>query len=202
MAKFTVLPSDMKLYSPAEPAGRVFLAGEAWPGDAWSDQPGGDEVGRGTVMQSLKDLEAAKKQSDDLRKMVESGAHDLAQMGKERDEALAKVAGLVAAVQAAEQSGGQGAEILKGLTEERDAARADAATQKARADKLDGDLTDTKATIERLTGELSEAKQAGADKEGRVQELETDLANASAKLAAFDGDGDGAPGGSRAKAKA
>lgn len=183
MAKFTILPADMKLYSPAEPKGRVFLAGESWPGDAWSDKPGGDEVGRGTVTQSLKDLEAAQKQADDLRSIVEGITHDLAQVSKERDDAMAQVAGLQAEVEAAKTSGGQDAAVLKGLTEERDHARAQVETQTTRANKLDGELEAAKATVERLVGELAEAEKKAAgrqDDRNRIMELETDLANAKA----------------------
>lgn len=94
MAKFGVLPHDMKLYSPSEPDGRVFPAGEQWPGDAWSDRPGGDDVGKGTAKAALKDLEEAQKQAEALRALIASGEHDRAQLAGELASAKTEIADL------------------------------------------------------------------------------------------------------------
>lgn len=173
MAKYSVLPRDMKLYSPAEPEGRVFLGGEPWPGDAWSDQVGGDDVGRPTARQALKDLEAADKQAAELRKVIAGQAHDLAQLAKARDDAVSLLAATEQRAADAEAAQKAAEEVAAALTEERDAARQAEASANERAQKLSG----------------------------QVQELETDTANLKAKLSAFDGDGDGAPGGSKSKTK-
>ncbi len=197
MANPITLPSDMKLYSPAEPKGRVFLKGEQWPGDAWSDKPGGDDVGKGTVTQALKDLQAAEGQAQGLRDTIASQEHDLAQLAKERDDAVSALKDAEARAKDAEKAGGHADDTSAEITKERDTARAEAASQKNRADALDGKLTEAQKTIERMAGELAEANQAAADGRGRIQELETDLANAKAKIAPLDGDGDGKPGGSK-----
>lgn len=153
MAKPNVLQADTKLYSPAEPKGRVFLTGEPWPGDAWSDRAGGDEVGKGTVTQALTDLKAANAQADGLRQTLESQQHDLAQIGRERDQALAALGAAQQAASDAATALATAENTASELTVERDAARSEAASQRARAEALDAALTEAKAKIAPLDGD-------------------------------------------------
>lgn len=202
MAKYGILPADMTLYSPAEPRGRVFLKGEPWPGDAWSERPGGDDVGKATVAEALKDLAAAQKQADDLRMLIKSAEHDRAQLAKELDEIKASVADREQAASDAVARAEAAIAEAREAVGARDDALKSASGHAARAEAA---LSD----VERLTGELADANSHAAaleagrqDDRTRIMELETDLANAQAKIAAFDGDGNGAPGGSKPRAKA
>lgn len=201
MAKYSEVPRDMPLYSVAEPKGRVFLKGESWPGDAWSDQPGGEMVGTGTVAQSLKDLNTAANQVNELRAIVESQGHDVAQAARERDEAVARADGLAQVAKDAQAAQAQAEDATKTLTEERDAARDEARQQAARADKLDGDASEANSTLERLVGELNQARQEAADANGLVTIAQEEIAALKADIAKMDGDKDGKVGGKAAKAK-
>jgi chromosome segregation ATPase len=197
MAKFTILPSDMKLYSPAEPNGRVFLAGEPWPGDAWSDKAGGDDVGRGTVTQAVADLAASQKQSEDLRKIIEGVQHDLAQANGKLSAALAENKALEQAASDAEAKATQAMEEAREAVQAKDQATANLTGYRQRIEQLEADAEAAKTTVERLTAELAQAAQKSADDRTRIMEMETDLAKANAQIAKFDKDGDGKAGGSR-----
>jgi len=94
MAKYSVLPADMVLYSPQEPKGRRFLAGETWPGDAWSDRPQGDAVGAETAAQLAKDLEEANSRLDRLGQTIESAVAESGRLGRELNEARGEIARL------------------------------------------------------------------------------------------------------------
>lgn len=136
MPRYTILPANMKLYSPAEPKGRMFLKGEPWPGDAWSEKPGGDDVGRATASQALKDLEAAKTQADDLRRVIASGEHDRAQLAAELAQAKAALAGARQAKADAEKARAEAEDIAREATKERDEARGEAQKAKAALERL------------------------------------------------------------------
>jgi hypothetical protein len=124
MANPGVVPSEMRLYASFAPEGRVFRQGEEWPGDAWSDRPGGAAIGTDAVTQAMKDLIAAQDRIDQMSLQLQSKDHDLAQLGKERDEAVAAFQGQKQALLDAEKARDEAEKIAAGLTKERDAARA------------------------------------------------------------------------------
>lgn len=151
MANPSILPADTILYSPMEPQGRQFYAGEPWPGDIWSDRPGGSsKLGSETNVQALKDLIAAQEQIEARDQTIAAHAHDLAVMAKQRDTAVEKVESMKQALRDAE------------------------AAQKG-------------------------AEDVAAEKTAEANRLTQAVAEAQARIAAFDGDGDGAPGGSKPK---
>lgn len=172
MGRPFVFPVDTTLYHPSEGA-RVFPAGETDPGSAWTETRGGEPVDKGTIKQATKDLIAAQDQIDALGEQLNRKDHDLAVIGKERDEANGKVADLEQRAIAAEAGQVEADERAAEYMRERDAARAD-------FQRVSDQVTEANANVERLVGELGEAQQSAADAEGRVQELETDLANAKA----------------------
>lgn len=140
-----VLTVDTVLYSSMEPDGRLFPAGEPWPGDAWSSRPGGDPVGKSSVTAILKDLIAAQDQIEALDARLASGAHDLALIGQQRDEANNRVADLEQRALAAETASADAEKATAGYMKERDAARAELA-------KAKGDL----AAAQELLGAAAE----------------------------------------------
>lgn len=200
MAKFSILPHDMTLYSPQEPKGRKFIGGDQWPGDAWSDQPYGKDAGTATVAQAAKDLDAAQAHAESMGQTIEGLNHDLAQVQGELAALKAATDQITQDRAAAEAKRDEALQAVREAAEARDQAQADASGLRGRIERMEEAATAAAATIERLTGELAAANQKAADAEslnGRVQELETDLANAKAKIAPLDGDGDGKPGGSK-----
>ena len=146
MPKYNVLPQDMTLYSPAEPEGRMFPKGSMWPGDAWSDKPGGEVAGAGTTKQAIADLQAAQDQIVKLQDMLQRHEHDRAQLAKERDEAVAALKDAEARAQAAEKAQKDAEDTAKEVTGERDRAlsvesglRAKITELEAEIAKVDGD---------------------------------------------------------------
>lgn len=125
MANPNILPSTMLLYSTFAPEGRLFQQGEDWPGDAWSQRPGGEPIGGDAVAQAMKDLIEAQDQIDRLSQAVSSKDHDMAQMAKQRDDAVAELNGLKQSLLDAEKAQKDAEKIATGLTKERDRARAD-----------------------------------------------------------------------------
>lgn len=122
-----------KLYSLAEPEGRIFPAGETWPGDAWSVNPGGTVAGANTTAQAMKDLIEAQDQNEALGRQLAAKDYSLAQAVALKEEALGKVDGLEQRVIAAEAKTEAAEKAAGDYMRERDVARAQAA-------KLTGDL--------------------------------------------------------------
>jgi chromosome segregation ATPase len=204
MPRESVFTRETPLWHRAE-GWRTFPPGESNPGPAWSEIEGGEVAEGKRDAATLKELADLAARAEKAEARVVSLVHDLSARAQETSDAKALVDGLQDRALGAERNAEQSEADKLRIASERDQAReveTGLRNEIAALKAAGGDLTDATATIERLVGELSEANQRTADKEGRVQELETDLANANAKLAAFDGDGDGAPGGSRAKAKA
>lgn len=120
MANPRILPSVMTLYSSMAPEGRLFQQGEEWPGDAWSSHPGGEPSGANAAAGALKDLIEANDRADQLMQALASKDHDLAQMAKDRDEALAAVEAQKQAVLDAETAKSQAEAVAAEVTAERD----------------------------------------------------------------------------------
>ena len=121
-----VLVAETRLFHPAEPEGRVFPAGETWPGDAWFDKPGGRDVGADTTKQAMKDLIAAQDTVDRLGGLLASKDHDLAVLAGERDAAKGALAALEQRAITAETALAASEGAARNYMQERDAARADA----------------------------------------------------------------------------
>lgn len=175
MANPSVLNADTVLYSAAEPNGRLFPAGESWPGDAWSTNPGGDPLGEGLADGARKDVAKAQSRIDALTATVESNANDLAVSASERDAANGKVADLEQRALAAEQ----GQEAADGRAHdymaERDQARSDfqrVSDQVTAANARNAELEADAAKVADLTAQLETANQTIADLNGKVAELE------------------------------
>lgn len=166
MANPTVLSAITTLYSAAEPGGRVFQAGEPWPGDSWSLTPGGPAVGSATNVQALVDLNDAQERIEGLGAQVAANASDLAVIAAERDEANAKVAGLEQRAIAAEAAQKDAEEAAKTYMEERDTARSSLTTVGEKLTKAQTDLEAAKAEADKVPGlveQLNAANQTIAD---------------------------------------
>ena len=140
MPKFNVLPEDMTLYSPAEPEGRMFPKGSMWPGDAWSDKPGGEVAGAGTTKQAVADLQAAQDQIAKLQDMLQRHEHDRAQLARERDEAVAALKDAQARAQEAEKAQKAAEETASDLTDQRDHALALEGSLRAKISELEAEI--------------------------------------------------------------
>lgn len=127
MANPNTLPDEMRLYSHAEPEGRVFLKGEPWPGDAWSIKPGGETVGSGTTTQALKDLIAAQEQIENLQRQLDTALHSSAQADQGASAVSNRVAELEQQVIAANAARETAEAEARAAVAERDQARAELA---------------------------------------------------------------------------
>jgi chromosome segregation ATPase len=163
MARPNVLSTDTKLYCPAEPEGRVFPAGSEWPGDVWSEKPGGEIAGAQTTAQAVKDLLAAQDQAEALQAQLESALHAAAQADARAGDAEKRMAEQAQQLRDAQQALATAEETAATVTAERDQAVANASGLQQRAEAAETAAADAKATIERLTGELNTANQALAD---------------------------------------
>lgn len=133
MTQPNVLQAPTKLYSATEPEGRLFQAGEPWPGDAWSAKPGGQPAGANAAAGLMKDLAQANKTNEQLGRQLASKDHDLAQLAAQRDEAAGKVADLEQRAIAAEKARAEADAAATAYMKERDQARSDL---KAAQDKI------------------------------------------------------------------
>jgi chromosome segregation ATPase len=183
MAREMILSADRVLYSPAEPEGRLFRAGEQWPGDAWSDQKDAEPEDKAAKANAVKELLAAHQEIERLGAVITAGDHDRGKIADERDAALAQVKGLNQRALDAEKAQAEAEARHLETAAQRDQARIEAENERQRAARVSEPLAEAKATIERLTAELAAAQQAAAD--------------AKAQIAKFDKDGDGKTGGSR-----
>lgn len=184
MANPSVLAADAILYSPAEPEGRLFPAGESWPGDAWSLNRGGEPVGKGATKQAMKDLIDAQDTIDSLSGQLASKDHDLAVMAADRDDATGKLSDAEQRAIEAEKAQTAAEDAARAYMTERDNARSE-------IQGLTDKLTAAGETIARLVGDLAAAEQLTADANAALEA-------ARAEIAKVDGDGDGKVGG-RAK---
>lgn len=137
MARPYVFSADTTLYHPAEPEGRVFPKGSTDPGAAWSDNPGGDRSESKSVAGMVKDLVEANDRADALAAALTRNASDLAEMGKVRDDAVAKANDLAQRVTDAEKGREEAQAIAQEVTRERDRALARATAAEARLAALD-----------------------------------------------------------------
>jgi len=186
MARPYVFATETTLYHPSEPGGRTFGVGETDPGAAWTDSPGGAPAGEKTNSQALRDLIEADDRINALGETIAANARDLAEMGKERSEALAKVADLEQAAKDAEKAKADAEALAAELTVERDTARAEAARMSDLLKGLEAAKAEAVANAELYAednGKLS----------ARIAELEADVAK-------VDGDKDGKVGGTKPKA--
>jgi paraquat-inducible protein B len=147
----SVLLNDTTLYSSGEPDGRVFLAGESWPGDAWTSQPGGERVGKNTAVQAMKDLQAAQAAIDHLNDQVARVTHSAAEADAAKSAAEAQVADLEQRAITAEKALTGASDASAGYMRERDQARAE---------------------VTRLTSALEVAQAEGAKVAGLVADLD------------------------------
>jgi len=181
MARSYVFSTDLKLYHPAEPEGRVFPAGSTDPGAAWSDTPGGDRSESKSVAGMAKDLIEASDRADALAATVSRNASDLAEMGKVRDDAVAKAGALEQRVVDAERLRDQAQALAESATKERDTARAEVERRGGLLTKVEKERDDAIAAAELYAEEVQKLGEANAA--------------LTAQVAKFDGDGDGKVGG-------
>lgn len=188
MARPYVFSTDLKLYHPAEPEGRVFPAGSTDPGAAWSDSPGGDRSESKSVAGMARDLIEANDRADALAAIVSRNASDLAEMGKVRDEAVSKAAALEQRVADAERIRDEAQGLAEAATKERDAARTEVERRGNLLAAMEKERDDAAANSELYAEEVQ--------KLGAANEI------LAAQVAKFDGDGDGKPGGRAKKLEA
>lgn len=161
MAHPAFLNAETMLYSPMEPEGRLFPAGSDWPGDAWSDKPGGEPVGGNAAAGALKDLIDANDRLDQQARVLASKDHDLAQASTAKEEALAKVADLEQRAIAAETAQGEAETAATDYMAERDAARAEVTD-------LTGKLETATEKVSGLVEQIDAANQTIADLRGQL----------------------------------
>lgn len=157
MATPTIVTADTTLYAPFCPDGRVYPAGSEWPGDAWSVRPGGDKLDTNALAQANKDLIEAHTENERLSANLASKDHDLAQLGKERDEAVAAYEAQKQAVLDAAKAQSDAEDVAAGLTGERDRARAETSAVQARLDAAEATIADLTAQVEALTAPKAKA---------------------------------------------
>lgn len=160
MARPATLLVPTKLYSPLEPEGRTFQAGEPWPGDIWSDKPGGEPAGVNATAGLMKDLIEANDRLDKQGEQIARSGHDLAVIGQERDAAVAKVDDLEQRALAAEAAQKTAEDAAKAYMQERDQARADLQAANDRATAAEADHAEK---VGDLVAQLGEAHQQLAD---------------------------------------
>lgn len=180
MSNPSVLQTETTLYCAAEPDGRLFQAGEPWPGDAWSPNRGGEAVGKGATKAAMKDLLDAQDTIEGLERQLASKDHDLAVMASERDEATGKLADTDQRALAAEQGQAAADERVKSMMDERDTARAD-------LQRVSDQLTAANVEAAKVPGLVEQnetANQTIADLNGKVADLEKANAGLTADLEA------------------
>jgi predicted nucleic acid-binding Zn-ribbon protein len=123
MANPQNLTVETRLYSAAEPEGRIFPAGEPWPGDAWSQNPGGAVAGANTTAQAMKDLIAAQDQNEALARQLATKDYSLAEVSAQRDAAQLLVKGLEERALEAESKVAAAEQAARDYMIERDQAR-------------------------------------------------------------------------------
>jgi hypothetical protein len=168
MARERIFSRETRLYHHID-GWKAFPAGETDPGPAWSEHEGPAAEPGSRDGATLKEMADLTVRAEKAEALVSARAHDMARL----EQAAA------------------------------DSAR-EAAMQKARADEVTRSLEEAQANVLRIAAERDQANgnesQLRAEVvrlKGLIQEYETDLANAKAKIAAFDGDGNGEPGGSK-----
>lgn len=176
MTNPSTLAVETKLYCPAEPDGRVFPAGQPWPGDAWSADPGGAPVGGKSVTQAMKDLVAAQDQIDTLSGQLSSKDHDNAVLASQRDEAVGKVADLEQRAIAGEQGQAAADARVHDMMIERDQARSNF----QRVSDQVAEANAKAATVDAVTAKLEAADQTIANLNGQIASLTADLDKATA----------------------
>lgn len=202
MANPAVLQADTKLYSAAEPDGRVFPMGEQWPGDAWSASRGGEPVGKGATKAAMKDLADAQDTIDQQSRQLASKDHDLATMAAERDAANGQIGDLEQRAIEAERGQSEASVRVTGFMSERDTARSDfqrVSDQFTEANARLAELEPKAARVEGLTAELATAQQTIADLNGQIAKLTADLDIATAPKAPKAAKADAAPAADGAK---
>lgn len=191
MARQSIFSTDTVLYHPLEGA-KTFPAGEQDPGPAWSENPGGPLVGGPSVKQSAADLIAAQDQIDGLGEQINRLGASLADVSKERDDAVGRTSALEAEANAANQAREAAEAAAAELTGERDQARSVEADLRAAITKLEGDLTGVSKARDEANENAALYAEEVQKLGDRVKELEADVAK-------VDGDGDGKVGGRKSK---
>lgn len=182
MANPQSLTVATKLYSAAEPEGRVFQAGESWPGDAWSINPGGSVAGANTVGQAMKDLIEAQDQNEALGRQLANKDYSLAEANAAKEAALAKVNDLEQRAIAAEAARADAETAAKDYMIERDQARAQVQAGSGDQAKI-GELQAEADKVPGLMAQLDTANQALADANGKIDALTAKKAKAAPEAA-------------------
>lgn len=131
MSRPFVLTRDTKLWHP-QVGWQLFPQGSTDPGDAWSDREGGQMPGSETSLQAMRDLIAAQEQIEALQKLLDQQAAGAAAVAKERDEAVAVRLTLEQRAIVAETAQKVAEDAARQYMAERDQARAEVATLKAK----------------------------------------------------------------------
>lgn len=107
--------------------------GETDPGDAWSEFEGGHRETSGTEAGVTADLTLANDRNEKLTRTNASLMHDVAQISKRANDALADVVVLKQAVVDAERERDEAMRIAAQVTRERDNARTELAQARSNA---------------------------------------------------------------------
>jgi chromosome segregation ATPase len=196
MANPQTLPEVSTLYSSTEPEGRVFQAGEPWPGDAWSYVKGGPRVE--AANKSVDTSASEKARADNLSDQLASAMSDLATVSQERDIAAGALHDAEQAKIIAENAMAQAEDRAKEYMEERDAALRDNTALTTKVTELTAKVEELQAEADKIPGLMENANEANqtianqnatiAMQEGTIQsqsemidELEKQLAAKPAK---------------------
>lgn len=162
MPRPNIFPCDTVLYHPAEGA-RTFPQGEQDPGNAWSEKPGGHELGGATIAQATRELIEANDRIDALGQTLAHKDHDLAVIAAERDSAVNATADLEQRAIAAEKTQAEAEEQAAAYMRERDTARAQLEQSTAAVTAAEERADATEAKVQGLVDQLGVANQQIAD---------------------------------------
>lgn len=142
MARTAVFLTDTRLWNAAE-GWRIFPKGETDPGGAWSEFEGGAPARTATDEGVLKDLALAGAKIEALGRNLSAKDHDLAQMARERAEAVEALGAMEQRALAAERALVEAEDVARSLTRERDDARAQLSGRPVAEDVHDERTLDT-----------------------------------------------------------
>jgi len=128
MAKPTLVPETMKLYAPFCPQGRLFQKHSEWPGDVWTADPDGKDDKDAGIAELAQEVATLQDEVERLNKLVAIKDRSLADLGGERDRAVADMEAQKQALLDAKQCAADLEARAQTLTKERDQARANAQT--------------------------------------------------------------------------
>lgn len=205
MARERIFSRETRLYHPLG-GWTTFPPGESDPGPAWSETDSAAPEPGTRDAATLKEMADLTLRAEKAEATVASRGHDFARLEQAAADSLREAATQKTRADVAEKAAAEAEADKLRMAGERDHAREAEGALRNEIAALKNASAGAGEKVERLMAELEVANQKAADaldkvraKEEHIQLLETDLANAKAKIAPLDGDGDGSPGGAKKK---